>query len=188
MITDEQSLAGATMHGTINVPVYDDGCGPLWILQDSMGVRGVIRALTWEDAWEIGEDEMMPDADETEADWVKEYGEDYVEDPCWNEAYGFRPNGPNKVGGSAVYQKDLNGEWLNPLTPEMVEALSMTLDIRDPEPEPEPEPPTKFHHWHLTRRPTTRRGVYVVAWGGRYGARSGSFACHKRRLPAHSPY
>lgn len=183
MIIDEQTLNGAsTGHGS-PIPIYDDGYGPLWIHRGSMGITGIVRARSWYDAYSLCEDEFFPDADENEEDWIKEYGEDFVENPCWQEAFGFRNNSRN---GSPIYAKDLNGDRLDLLTPELVGALGITLDIRDPE--PEPEPPTRFHYWHITRRTTGRRGVYVAAWAGRYGAHSSTFACHKRRLPAHSPY
>lgn len=39
-----------------------------------MGVVGIIRAQTWEDAWSIAEDEMFPDCDLSADEIVKEYG------------------------------------------------------------------------------------------------------------------
>jgi hypothetical protein len=161
LITDEQTFNGATMHGTIHVKTYDDGYGPLWILRDSMGVCGIVRAQTWEDAYSICEDEIFPDPDpEEEATWTDET----FDDPCWQESYGYRPN---YNGTSCHYQKDPNGDYLERLTPELVEALSITLDIRDPE--PEPEPPTRFHSTHIHRRRSRSGRHYVASWSGRYG-------------------
>jgi hypothetical protein len=53
------------------------------------------------------------------------------------EAFGFRPNGANKNDkhGHAIYAKDLNGDCLDVLTPEMVAELELTLDIVTPEAE-----------------------------------------------------
>lgn len=174
LITDEQSFHGAVMHGTIPVKTYDDGFGPVWILRDSMGVQGIIRARTLEDAFSIAEDEIFPDPDpEEEATWTEET----FDEAWWQESYGFRPN---YNGTSSFYAKDLNGESLDKLTPKLVEALSLTLDIRDPE--PEPEPPTRFHSLHLVRRRQGRH--YVALWSGRSGTRgSRAFAgvCWNRR-------
>jgi hypothetical protein len=64
LITDGQSLTGAT-HDGHPLQTYDDGFGPLWVFINSLGLVGIIRALTWEDAWGIAEDEMFPEADET---------------------------------------------------------------------------------------------------------------------------
>lgn len=35
---------------------YDDGYGPLWISRNSIGINGIVRARTWEDAYGICED------------------------------------------------------------------------------------------------------------------------------------
>ena len=74
LITDEQSLVSAQFNHGTPIQTYDDGFGPLFILRDSMGVQGIIRAQTWEDAYSIAEDEMFPDCDLTMEEIVKEYG------------------------------------------------------------------------------------------------------------------
>lgn len=103
---------------------YDDGYGPLWLLRDSMGILGIVRARTWEDAYEIAEDEVFPKVSvEEQASWEKEYGEEFHESPLWQEAFGFCPNG-------GYYEKDLNGEYLELLTPELCEALNLHLLIK----------------------------------------------------------
>jgi hypothetical protein len=127
MIKDDQSLVSAKGRFGHSIPIYDDGYGPLFIHRDSMGISGIARAQTWEDAYSICEDEFFPDADETYDEWVKEYGENYIEHPCWNESYGFRPN-MNKRG-SSIYTKDLNGDRLDRLTPRMLAELEITLEI-----------------------------------------------------------
>lgn len=110
-----------------NVDYYDDGFGPCWVFYDSLGVTGVIRAQTFEEAHEIAEDEMYPEADEaTWEDLAKECGyegtregnlEGLVDDAVFQENYGFRPNGANvrDKHGHGIYQKDLNGNDLMPL-------------------------------------------------------------------------
>ena len=74
LIHDGQRLAGAKTAGGYDIAVYDDGFGPLWIHRDSMGISGIVRAQTWEDAYGICEDEFFPEADETVEELVKEYG------------------------------------------------------------------------------------------------------------------
>ena len=154
LITDEQSLVSAQFsHGT-SIQTYDDGFGPLFILRDSMGVQGIIRAQSWEDAYSIAEDEMFPDCDLTMEEIVKEYGfrvsyvqpygtgqtsreetpdpEAWPENELFCEAYGFRPNGArdHKVPMSHIYAKDLNGESLDLLTPALVADLGITLNTQ----------------------------------------------------------
>ena len=74
MITDEQTLAGAKFNHGAPISFYDDGYGPLWIHRDSMGISGIVRARTWEDAYSICEDEFFPEANESIEDLEKEYG------------------------------------------------------------------------------------------------------------------
>ncbi len=74
-ITDEQRLVSARYaQSGIEIPIYDDGFGKLFIHRDSMGVSGIVRAQSWEDAYSICEDEFFPEADETIDELVKEYG------------------------------------------------------------------------------------------------------------------
>lgn len=154
LINDEQSLISAQFsHGT-PIRTYDDGFGPLYILRDSMGILGIIRAMTWEEAYEIAEDEMFPDCDLTLEEIVKKYGfrvsyvqpygsgqtsreetpdpEAWPENELFQEAYGFRPNGSRSGSTSPmshIYSKDLNGESLDLLTSAMVSDLGIVLNI-----------------------------------------------------------
>ena len=182
LIKDGQRLIRAT-HGItkdFELPTYDDGFGPLWIHRHSIGISGIVRAQTWEEAYGICEDEFFPEADETIAELQKEFGftreyvnivndgtaereatladygdkglkdgisfvrwdlretpnsEAWVDNELFQEAYGFRPNGPNvrdKIG-HGIYAKDLNGDCLDRLTPELVEELRIKLEIKDEE-------------------------------------------------------
>jgi hypothetical protein len=179
LITDEQTLKSATGRFGLSIPVYDDGFGPLWIHRDSMGISGIIRAASWEDAYSIAEDEFFPEAEETEADFVAEYGEDFLEDACWQEAFGFRPNG-------GVYQKDLNGDSLDLLTPAMVEDWEISLEIESPV---EEEEPVQWHHWHTSRR-RNANGRQVFSMFGRYSPHASippNFVS-RRFIPVHSTY
>lgn len=175
MIHESQSLVSATVHGH-SLRTYDDGFGPLWVVVNSLGPIGVIRARTWESAYGIAEDEIFPEADETLEEIVKEYGfrrethkiirdkgtgeerratsADYPcvgqwefvrwetketpdagawsENELFQEAFGFRPNGPNShdIQRHGIYAKDLNGERLDRLTPELAEELGIETVLR----------------------------------------------------------
>lgn len=169
------------MHdGSISIPVYDDGYGPLFIHRDSMGISGIVRAQTWEDAYSICEDEFFPEASETIEELQDEYNftrrhakivqgptrsereaifpDDYpngkldpslhfvrwatittpseskdawTENELFQEAYGFRPNGPSAKDTirHGIYAKDLNGDALDLLTPSLLAELGITLEI-----------------------------------------------------------
>ena len=56
---------------------------------------------------------------------------DITEHPCWEEAYGSRPNGARDHSKpmSHIYAKDLNGESLDLLTPAMMADLGIVLNI-----------------------------------------------------------
>jgi hypothetical protein len=155
---DKRLVAVTSRHGTV-LPIYDDSFGPLWIVRDSMGISGIIRAQGECEAWEISEDEFFPEAGETVEELQKEYafirkhvkefdaagkftGWKTVETPnpyAWSEnelfqeAYGFRPSGPNSKDkiGHGIYAKDLNGEYLDLLTEAMAKELELTIVTED---------------------------------------------------------
>jgi hypothetical protein len=135
MITDTQTLVSASSRFGHPIPIYDDGFGKLFIHRDSMGISGIVRAQTWEDAYGICEDEFFPAATETEEEWKSEYGNNFTEDACWQEAFGFRNNSLREKDGtlSSIYVKDLNGDSLERLTPALMEALEITLVITSEE-------------------------------------------------------
>lgn len=56
---DEFALEFKTQFGSA-VKYYDDGFGPLWIMRDTMGIVGIVRAQSFEDAYGIVEDEFLP--------------------------------------------------------------------------------------------------------------------------------
>lgn len=137
LITDTQSLVGAKSRFGHAIPVYDDGFGPLFIHRDSMGISGIVRALTWEDAYSICEDEFFPAADKEAGEEMQRIesmpgGEDRGHaQACWDEAYGFRGNTRREKDGSlsSIYARDLNGDRLDLLTPELLAQLEITLEI-----------------------------------------------------------
>lgn len=132
-ITDNQRLVSVTNRFGRQLPIYDDGFGPLWIHRDSMGITGIVRAQTWEDAYSICEDEFFPSADDEafEKDWDAMTPH---EQACWEEAYGYRSNGrggPTPEKDRGIYAKDLNGDYLDRLTDELAAELELTLEIED---------------------------------------------------------
>ena len=181
LISDNQRLVGAKYSPSgYEIQTYDDGFGCLWISRNSMGINGIVRAKTWEDAYSICEDEFFPEADETIEQIIKEYrfkrehvkivndgtrlreatNEDYgpkglkdgisfvewqtretPEPDSWQdnelfqEAFGFRPNGPNVRDklNHGIYSKDLNGDYLDLLTPQMLYDVGITLEIETEE-------------------------------------------------------
>jgi hypothetical protein len=175
LITDEQSLDGATNEYGRAIPVYDDGYGPLFIHRDSSGISGIVRAQTWEDAYGICEDEFFPAGDDYDPEdfkteyksgrelWLHEHGNNWeawqalseaeknaayradgkdvpfvgevCDHPCFQEQYGFRGNSRKESDGtlSSIYAKDLNGDSLDVLTPELLAQLGITLAISTPE-------------------------------------------------------
>lgn len=136
LIYDGQTLDGATRNGHA-IPVYDDGYGPLFIHRDSSGISGIVRASTWEDAYSICEDEFLPSADEEAGaemeriDSLPEGDEKDHAQACFDEAYGYRGNTRREEDGSlsSIYAKDLNGDFLDLLTPELVADLELVLAI-----------------------------------------------------------
>ena len=158
LIKDGDTLTGARFTGSDTaIPVYDDGFGPMFILRDSMGVLGIVRAQTWEDAYGICEDEFFPEASETLDEIRNEYGfrvehrratgpdgefkgwervetpdpDAWAENDCFQEGFGFRPNGPNGTDTlkHGIYAKDLNGDSLDLLTPAMLTDMGIELQI-----------------------------------------------------------
>jgi hypothetical protein len=136
-ITDEQTLVSAAGRFGYAIRVYDDGFGPLWIHRDSMGISGIVRARTWEDAYSICEDEFFPagDAEAVEEmqriEALPEGEERNHAQACFDEAFGYRGSTRREAdgSGSSIYVKDLNGDRLEPLTEELVKDLEITLTI-----------------------------------------------------------
>jgi hypothetical protein len=131
LITDEQSLVAATSRFGRQIRVYDDGFGSLYIHRDSMGISGIVRAQTWEDAYAICEDEFFPAGDEEAGEEMQRIeampdgDEKRHVQACWDEQYGFRGNSRKESDGSlsSIYAKDLNGDALDLLTPKLLAEL-----------------------------------------------------------------
>ena len=66
---------------------------------------------------------------------AKEGEEVWPHNELFQEAYGFRPNGPNArdVHGHGIYAKDLNGEHLTKLGPDSAEKHRLRLTVHNGE-------------------------------------------------------
>lgn len=134
LIQDWQTLDGATLRGN-PVNTYDDGFGGLWVYESADFDFGIIRAMTWEDAYEIVEDEILPRADweqiEREFPGIDGSKDDYglPDDDlaCFNESYGLSAN-------NGWFVKPLNGERLEPLTREYCDRRELLLQLSGEEP------------------------------------------------------
>ena len=137
LITDSQSIVAAKSRFGQPIPIYDDGFGLLFIHRNSMGISGIVRAQTWEDAYSICEDEFFPSGDEDaneESEKIEAMDDGEEKDHaqnCWEESYGYRGNGRKMDDGSVsyIYAKDLNGDSLEKLTSELLALLGITLKI-----------------------------------------------------------
>jgi hypothetical protein len=175
-IQDNQSVTSVKDRNGNEVPFYDNGFGPLWLYSSSCGnftyAAAAVRAENETDAWEIVQDEFLPECDLTMEEIVKEYGfkrqhvcickdekgveyirgdrahepchtfvrwetvetpdpEGWMENALFQEAYTFRPSGPNKrdVINHGIACLDLNGDFLRQARPE--DELVVTSETED---------------------------------------------------------
>jgi hypothetical protein len=128
-LTDEHTLESAASRFGHPIPIYDDGFGRLFIHRDSTGISGIVRAMSWSDAYGICEDEFFPAADDDATDGVDIEAMTEHEQACWDEAYGYRNSGRREADGSisCIYAKDLNGDSLDLLTNALALELGITL-------------------------------------------------------------
>jgi len=130
--TDCTSLESAffrTWEGGIkhSIDVWEDGFGPLWLMRDSMGIVGIIRAQTWEDAYACAIDELLPDGEMPPEEFATEH-----EQACWEEANSWRGNGvpANNRCHLPVAAHDINGEALEALTPALMRELGIRIQLK----------------------------------------------------------
>ena len=131
---DETSLIACTREGIINtytLDIYDDCYGPLWVYGHEFGPTMVIRASTFETAYEIAIDESLtiaqsevPEAygfnTQAELDAVVEAGE-Y---PDLIEGYRYQSNST----GTGIVNVG-HYEWFEELTPETIERFDLKISI-----------------------------------------------------------
>jgi hypothetical protein len=171
VISDEQTLIGATTEYGTPIKVYDDGFGLLWVYRESLGITGIVRAMSYEAAWDCVLDEILTPI--TEEDIIEAYGFYTLPSDLFNrtdskywtalrdtderngvklakfktekeaieyckfimaeeeseliEGYKYQPNATD----SGIVSIDLNGNYLDKLTPELVEELGIQLSIED---------------------------------------------------------
>jgi hypothetical protein len=134
---DEFALEFRSRFGS-PVRYYDDGMGSLWIMRDSMGIVGIIRAHSWEDAYSIVEDEFLPVVsaeelheayDMTAEEFHKLTHAERNETGNWPdlaEGFSYQSNST----GTGIVSHDLNGESLDPLTPALAAHLEIEIIVK----------------------------------------------------------
>lgn len=133
VIMDTESLSGAYISSSdrrlIPIDIWDDGEGYLlWIYRETLGVQGIVRAKTFENAYNCVLDEIMSDYVPSEEEiqiWKRN------PDTELPEGVHYRNNGlpANPKLKSHLAQEDLNGSLLEPLTYKLAEELNIWLLI-----------------------------------------------------------
>jgi len=109
--------AGRRYSSCYYADLWDEGSGKLWAYRESLGLRGVVRAETWETAHECVIDEI---ADDCTPEKIAEF---YKENPSAEEngelpeGCHWRANGvpSNPRLSQPIASTDLNGSVLDPL-------------------------------------------------------------------------
>lgn len=134
---DEMTLEFLTRFDS-PIRYYDDGFGPLWIMRDSMGIVGIVRCQSWHDAWSIVEDEFLPVVPRDELHDAYNLSREEFDSlshaernetgnwPDLAEGYSYQSNST----GTGVVAHDLNGEALDPLTPELAAHLEIKIVVK----------------------------------------------------------
>ena len=131
---DETTLIACKRVGiisTFTLDIYDDCYGPLWVYGHEFGPTMVIRASTFETAYEIAIDESLtiapsevPEAygfdTQEELDTVVEAGEH----PDLLEGYQYQSN----ATGTGIVNVG-HYEWIEELTPETIERFNLKISI-----------------------------------------------------------
>jgi hypothetical protein len=130
-INPDNSLQFVNQYGRV-IDYYDDGFGPLWIFQNSMGIERIIRSRTWEDAYSIAVDERAPISEDRvhEAYGLNSQAElDAADKETVEliEGYEYQSN----ATGTGIVDVDLNGEQLSPLTYEMLKEMEITMSFTE---------------------------------------------------------
>ena len=128
---DPRELRCVTRFGR-ELRAWDDGSGPLWLYVESLGARGIVRADTWETAYECAVDEIMDDADPEDAStWARDYAASAAEGEL-AEGCHFRSNGApsNPALSSPIASSDLNGSQLIRVTKEVLDSHELRVTWR----------------------------------------------------------
>ena len=133
-LKDDTSLIACTREGIINtytLVTYDDGFGPLWIYGHEYGPTIIVRAMSFEAAYEIAIDESLTIAP---SEVPEAYGFDTQEElsavveageyPDLLEGYQYQSN----ATGTGIVEVG-HYEWCEELTPESIERFSLKITI-----------------------------------------------------------
>ena len=153
LISDDETLTGCKNEYGRQLKIWDDGFGQLYVFSNSLGVGGVVRAMSESDAWECVSDEIktpiavddLPTAYGS-FDKMCEAGFSASFAARWHDVY-FHVNMlakanptdgeyPELIEGyelqsnataTGIVNVDLNGERLEVLTPELAAELNLTV-------------------------------------------------------------
>jgi hypothetical protein len=135
-LKDGTQLAGAKTSSGYDLRYYDDCMGPLWVCGEEFGPSWIIRAQSYESAYEIWTDERptIPqdevheaygfdsDADMLECD--RQCREGWREYPDLIEGYTYQSN----FSGTGIVATG-HCEWLHELTPERLRDIGVSIRI-----------------------------------------------------------
>ena len=113
------TIVSATSRFDHPIRFWDDGMGPLWLYRDAGGTIGIVRAQTWEDAYECVLDEILQPIS------VEDAKEAFDENGELMEGYQFQPNST----GTGIVSIDLNGEQLEPLTVDLLRRMEIKVKL-----------------------------------------------------------
>ena len=162
MIRYNEELVSATDQWGDTLATYDDGMGPLWLYRDASGCRtAVVRALGWEDAYELVTDYILPttgedslpeaygyyihrrgarrwDVEKPDETLLGSYpSEDEAQQAALDHAgktYADLVEGYRyqpNATGTGIVEYDINGEFLEPLSERLLEEIGVQLVIRE---------------------------------------------------------
>jgi len=122
------------------VKFWDDGIGRLWLYRSADFDMGVVRAQTFEDAYDCVLDEILRPIDQDEVpeaygfygpnkqaelDAAVEKAKESGDYPELVEGFMYQPNST----GTGIVSISLNGECLEPLTDELLKECHLHVEI-----------------------------------------------------------
>lgn len=115
------------------LPTWDEGLddSPLFVYRESLGVVGVVCAMTWEDAWECVVDEILSDADPKDPDNYARSYDDSADESDLAEGVYWRNNGvpSNPNLKSPMCYVDLNGHALDETSVEALAKMGVAISL-----------------------------------------------------------
>lgn len=113
MLTSDKSFTVVNSYGR-TLPMWDEAFGELWLYVESLGIVGVIRAQSWEEAYECAVDELMSDADPEDPDTYARSYDPSADPEDLAEGCHYRSSGEpsNPALSSHIACEDLNGSMV----------------------------------------------------------------------------